>query len=247
MFNIFKKKTPIIEFSCKEWAIRNHAPILPASKFLPEEYKNLPTGKACPFDTFNEATMLTLRMCPAVTNWLNAGYVIPAWADMEIIFNETGYEFKTSNLDYQNKTHPHTQFQGMMERFDFKQDIKIDSPWHIKTAPGYSMMWLPLWFHNTNYQAVPAIVDSDRVPNHNPINLMFLERKTTTIKLGDPLVQIIPFKREEITAVSREYTWDDEKRKLSIMGLNQISKFGWRQYLKRKVNYLLDRKDLDLT
>lgn len=246
MFNIFKKK-PIIEFSCKEWAIRKHAPILPASKFLPEEYKNLPTGKACPFDTFNEATVLSLKLCPAVNNWLSAGYVIPAWADMEINFTETGYEFKTSNLDYQNKTHPESQFLGMMDRFNFRHDIKIDSPWHIKTAPGYSMMWVPLWFHNNNYQAVPAIVDSDRVLNHNPINLMFFERKTTTIKLGDPLVQIIPFKREEITAVSREYTWDDEKRKQSIMGLNQISKFGWRQYLKRKVNYLLDRKDLDLT
>lgn len=246
MFSFFKKKQPTIEFSCKEWAIRKYAPIQPASKFLPQEYRDLPAGKACPFDTFNEATILTLKMCPAVTNWLNAGYVIPAWADMEFIFTDTSFEFKTSNLDYQTKIHPEVQFLNMMDRFNFRQDVKIDSPWHIKTAPGYSMMWLPLWFHNSNYQAVPAIVDGDIVPNHNPINLMFHERKSTTIKMGDPLVQIIPFKRENITAVTREYSWQDQKRMQSIMGLNQLSKFGWRNYIKKKVNYKLDAKDTEI-
>lgn len=107
-------------------------------------------------------------------------------------------------------------------------------------------MWMPMWFHNSNYQAVPAIVDTDRVPNHNPINLMLFEPKDTIIKMGDPLVQVIPFKREPVAAISREYTEADTNRIRSIMGLGQLSKYGWRQFIKKNVNYLLDRQDTDL-
>jgi hypothetical protein len=244
LFN--KKQTPIIEFSCKEWAIRKHAPVLPSIHFLPKEYEDLPAGNKCPFDHFQEASLLSIKLCPAVGNYLNAGYVIPAWCDIEITFEDNNFRINYSNLNYQHRTHPEEQFKGMFDRFKMRTDIKLDSPWAIKTAPGYSVMWMPMWFHNNNFQAVPSIVDTDSVPNHNPINIMLFEAKTTIIKMGDPLVQVIPFKREHITGVSREYTEADYKRKDALMGLGQLSKYGWRQFIKKNVKYLLDRKDLDL-
>ncbi len=241
-----KKQEPIITFTCREWAIRTHAPVLPAGNFLPKEYEDLNPGNICPFDHFNSASLLSVRLCPAVNNYLQAGYVIPAWCDIEIKFQNDQYHVNYSNLNYQHRTHPEEQFGEMFNRFKFRTDIKIDNPWSIYTAPGYSLMWMPMWFHNANYQAVPAIVDSDRVPNHNPINIMLFEPKDTLIKMGDPLVQVIPFKKETITAVSREYNESDAKRKDSLLGLGQLSRYGWRQFIKNKVNYLLDRKDLDL-
>lgn len=244
MFN--KKQQPIIEFSCREWAIRKHAPVLPASRFLPKEYESLNAGSKCPFDHLQEASVLSLKMCPAVGNFLNAGYVIPAWCDIEIKFEGDHFRINYSNLDYQHRTHHEAQFTGMFDRFNVRTDIKIDSPWAIKTAPNYSLMWVPMWFHNTNYQAVPAIVDTDRIPNHNPINLMLFEPKDTIIKMGDPLVQVIPFKREPVTAISRAYTEADTNRIRSIMGLGHLSKYGWRKFIKKNINYLLDRQDTDL-
>lgn len=244
MFN--KKQKPIIEFSCREWAIRKHAPVLPASKFLPKEYEKLQAGSKCPFDHLQEASMLSIKMCPAVNNFMNAGYVIPAWCDIEIKFEGDQYRINYSNFNYQHRTHPDEQFTGMFDRFKVRTDIKLDSPWAIKTAPDYSVMWMPMWFHNSNFQAVPAIVDTDRVPNHNPINIMLFEPKDTVIKMGDPLVQLIPFKREPVAAISREYNESDNKRIQSIMGLGQLSKYGWRQFIKKNISYLLDRQDLDL-
>jgi hypothetical protein len=75
---------------------------------------------------------------------------------------------------------------------------------------------------------------------------MLYEQKDTLIKMGDPLVQVIPFKREDITAVSREYTENDFKRLASISGLLKLSRWGWRQWLKNRVSFTLDRRDTDL-
>ena len=241
-----KKEDPVITFSCREWAIRKYAPVLPAGEFMPKEYEELHPGSVCPFDHLRGASVLTARLCPAIGNYLNAGYVIPAWADIEIKFVDGEFRINYANLDYQHRTHPEEQFGNMMNRFTVRTDIKLDNPWSIQTKEGYSAMWLPMWFHNANFQAVPAIADTDRIPNHNPINIMLFEPKDTFIKMGDPLVQIIPFKRESIQAVSREYRTQDAKRIDALMGLNRLTKFGWRSFIKNKVQYLLDRKDTDL-
>ena len=242
-----KKDEPIIEFSCKEWPIRKYAPVMPASHFLPEEFKNLPTGQVCPFDPFHEADLLTARLCPALNQYMSAGYVIPAWQDMEIKFDDDGnWRMNFSNPDYRNFTHPEEQFTGMIDRFQFRTAIKLASPWSIKTKPGYSVMWLPMFYHNVNYQVLPAILDADTIPNEMPVNLMFLEKKDTLIKLGDPLVHIIPFKRENVDAVSREYNEKDFKRWKALHGLRLLTRFSWRPFIKNKVKYILNRKDIDL-
>jgi hypothetical protein len=125
-------------------------------------------------------------------------------------------------------------------------DVKLDCPWAIHTKPGYSLMWLPMLYHDKNYQALPGIIDTDLILNRNPINIMLKEPVTTLIKMGEPLVQIIPFKREVVTAVSREYTERDEKRRMSILELIKLTRYGWRQFMREKKSYKLSRQDLDL-
>ncbi len=242
-----KKEQPTIEFSCREWAIRKYAPIMPAGHFLPQEFKNLNPGEVCPFDPFHNASLLTARLCPALNQYMGSGYIIPAWQDIEIVFEDNGsWRMNFSNPDYSNGMHPEEQFPGMIERFEHRVAVKLRSPWSIKTKPGYSVMWLPLFYHNLNYQALPAVLDCDTLPNEMPINLMFLEKKTTLIKMGDPLVQIIPFKREDINAVSREYNDLDLKRWKSLHGLRLLTRFSWRPFIKNKIKYRLDKRDTEL-
>jgi hypothetical protein len=246
MFN--KKQEPIIEFSCREWAIRKYAPVLPAVNFLPEEFKALPTGQLCPFDPYHQSDLISARICPALNQYMGAGYVIPAWQDMEIKFDQAGnWHMNFSNPEYPNSIHPEEQFQGLLEdRFKFRTAIKLMNPWSIKTKPGYSIMWMPMFYHNANFQALPAVLDTDTLPNDMPINIMLFEKKDTLIKMGDPLVQIIPFKREDISAVSREYNERDAKRLRSLHGLRLLTRFSWRPFIKNKIKYFLDRKDTEL-
>jgi hypothetical protein len=105
---------------------------------------------------------------------------------------------------------------------------------------------MPIYYTNKNYQAIPAIVDTDLILNDMPINLAFFEKKYTLIKMGEPLVRIIPFRRESIDAVSRKYNDQDNNRFLNILGLNGLSRYNWRSFISAKNRFKLTKKDLDI-
>jgi len=247
MTSFFSKKQPIITFSCHDWAIRTHAPILPASEYIPQSFKDLPTGKICPFDTDKIFSNLTAKNCPAINNLLTTGYILPAWCDIEIDFQDDSITMKYSNSDYGHEIHTQDQFQSIIgDQFEVRLDVKLNSPWHIHTASNYSCMWIPIFHNNVNYQALPAILETDVNLNQNPINLMLFKPKKTLIKLGDPLVQIIPFKRENINGLSKSFSLTDQKRMKNILNLKKLSRFGWRKFIKDTPEYQLHRQDLDI-
>jgi hypothetical protein len=105
---------------------------------------------------------------------------------------------------------------------------------------------MPIYYTNKNYQAIPAIVDTDLILNDLPINLAFFEKKYTLIKMGEPLVKVIPFRREPIDAVSKKYDSADENRFLNILGLNGLSRYNWRGFITAKNKFSLNKKDLDI-
>jgi len=237
----------IITFSCKDWAIRKYAPVELGEHKLPEEYTDLPIGKICPFERKNLSYQLTARQCPSLNSFLKYGYVIPAWCDIEISFEGDQVHIRYSNLDYNHDVHTENQYQQILgDQFDVRIVIKINNPWHIKTLDGYSCFWLPIYYTNKNYQALPAIVDTDMTLNDTPINLAFFEKKYTLIKMGEPLVRIVPFRRETVTAISRKYDHHDENRFLNILGLNSLSRYNWRGYITAKSKFRLNKKDLDI-
>ena len=80
-------------------------------------------------------------------------------------------------------------------------EFKILNPWIIQTPPGYSCLFLPP-MNNTDdrFSIIPAIVDTDTF--NEEINFPFIvngdkySTLETTIEIGTPYVQVIPFKRE---------------------------------------------------
>jgi hypothetical protein len=100
--------------------------------------------------------------------------------------------------------------------------------WAIKTPPGYSTMFIhpqlsmdsPLW-------AFPGIIDTDTfiVDGH----FSFLVDKTFkgVIKQGTPLVQVIPFKREDWSS----WTGEEIASEVSSKALNT-------QRLKLRSNFV---------
>lgn len=243
----FFKEKEIITFSCKDWAIRKYSPVELGENKLPDEYMDLHVGKICPFESRNLSNQLTARQCPSLNSFLKYGYVISAWCDIEIIFEDDQMYIRYSNTDYTHDIHTENQFYDILgNQFDVRLVVKINNPWHIKTLDGYSVFWLPIYYTNKNYQALPAILDTDLSLNDCPINLAFFEKKNTLIKMGEPLVRIIPFRREPITAVSKKYDQKDENRFLNILGLNGLSRYKWRGYISAKNKFFLRKKDLDI-
>ena len=81
--------------------------------------------------------------------------------------------------------------------------FSLMSPWIIRTPPGYSCYFTaPINGENPHIRLFSGIVNTDTYFNH--VNFFFGFREHSPahgiLKQGMPLVQIIPFKREEWTA-----------------------------------------------
>jgi hypothetical protein len=250
MFNFFKKeKVPEIQFACADWAIRKHSPVKPAKDFLPEAWSKVQKSDIREWDPQKNESHITIKNCPAVTEWMQQGYIIPAWCDIEcMIDHENGrYGIRYSNENSKARGHTEPQFKPLLDHATPVQfSFKLDNPWSISTKPGWSIQWMPLFYHDLPFQALPGILDPDTQVNDQPINIVAKGTQSFLIKMGTPIVQVVPFKRSEIHGISREMKFKDDKRTAGIRSLNNLSRYGWRNFIRNKKVFTLDRKDVDL-
>lgn len=163
----------------------------------------------------------TVKGCIPFLDTLTAGYIIKMPVDYFIEHNidlegkkQTGYssaqinfhKANEVNLNY-NKTnnfHKTYQFRGSpIESKNKNLPVhKIHNPWIIKTPPGYSCLFLPpMNNHDDRFSIIPGIVDTDTY--NIEINFPFVVNGDkypslrSLIKRGTPIVQVIPFKREQ--------------------------------------------------
>jgi len=114
---------------------------------------------------------------------------------------------------------------------------KILNPWIIVTPPGYSCLFTaPLNNRDDRFEIISGIVATDTYYNH--INFPFTlngdkyEHIDTIIKVGTPVAQVIPFKRE---SWSHSIGLVDIKKKYSVINTIQASflhaykRFFWRK------------------
>ncbi len=152
----------------------------------------------------------SVRRCAGTIDYLAAGVSLPAWSNFKFKNKGSGsiWEVATDQLDLPGN-YPIT-----VQSFDFAQTgkcpmseirdqevqegcyPKLVKPWRIKTAPGWSTLILPNLFEpNKNWTVVPAIVHTDFYHTLNVV-LNIHSNEDFAIHYGDPLVQLIPFKRD---------------------------------------------------
>ncbi len=191
-----------IEFICRDKSALTNFPIVPAKDCLPDWYNKLNTSNS-------------IIDCLPVKDMITAGYIIPNVFEQEIIAEEnlsTGQEdlervfpverigefmevqnqFTTPNSFYQHQQCP-VHIQGKKKSY-----IKIAVPWKIKTPPGYSCLFVqPFWHFDQEFVIMPAIIDTDEFDLGELNFPCYLTDPVKLLKPGEPLVQVIPFKREE--------------------------------------------------
>lgn len=245
MFNLFKK-TPEINFECDNWAVRKYAPITPASNFLPTRFKNLPAF--VDKQTHMIDSIKTVKACPGIKDYLSLGYVIPAWCDMEFTPQGDNIFGRYSDPTYNNAIHSKEQIGDFLEKkYRVRTPLKLDNPWRTWSKKGWSILYLPMFYHeDVNFEAMPGIIDHDVGGLHSPINVMLKENKYTFIKQGDPLVQMIPIKRDPVllrTGNASELAWI---RNNAITAMHKMTFKGWTKYVKEKKTYKIKHQDTDL-
>lgn len=166
----------------------------PASRFIPEEYKKL---KRFENDDLHSPTVKT---CMPFLDSLTAGYIIPFDQDYVIDPVEDDFSITPANKEQNDfGFHGSVQLPKKWKGVMGKNAGKFHNKWLIKTPPGYSCLFIkPMNRLESRFEIIAGIVDTDTYISL--INFPFIlhqRDKQFIIKKGEPMVQVIPFKREE--------------------------------------------------
>jgi hypothetical protein len=191
-------------FSDDEVAV-NHFPPVPASKSIPDWYRDLPLRlddevvTAQKFINSGYHTPFSIKGCVPVSDYITSGYVIRASADIIITPEKTGGEsgFVWGSRQGACDVHQHKQCPVSM-RGQRHHYIKLMTPWRVATPAGYSCyFYQPEFMLNENIRLFPAVVDTDGYNNAVNFPGVITTDQTFTICAGDPLMVVFPFKRQD--------------------------------------------------
>jgi hypothetical protein len=198
----------------------------PAAKNIPEWWKEIPKySNSENVLKLDPKATITVKQCAPVLDMFTSGYIIPLWADI---------------LVSQINGEPHVQWAtsaNVLDSWDSKQSSLFKQPigfnktafkylhgWKIKTPPGWSSMFIhPASYQDLPIRAIPGIVDTDILDSLINCPFFIKDGFEGVIKKGTPMVQVIPFKRENwISEFSKQESiksfFDAEKIFLKLYG-----------------------------
>ena len=203
----------------------------PAKNFISKEYKNLPKI------TNNDLRNPTVKKCIPFLDAMTSGYIIPFYQDYLITINleKMGIEINTGlhQIDFHS-------FMQLPENYqEIKKPMgKFTNKWIVRTPPGYSCLFVhPMNQTKTDFEIISGVVDTD---SYEPaVFFPFYWRKTSKdyasenlqvhIKKGDPMVQVIPFKRESWKSwVGEKKSYKKSQNMIGVM-MDIYKKYYWKK------------------
>ena len=201
----------------------------PASRFIPDEYKKLKRFKE------NNLHSPTVKTCVPFLDSLTMGYIIPFDQDYLVDPVEDDFAVTPANKEQNDfGFHNQTQLPEEWKETTGKNAGKFHNKWLIKTAPGYSCLFIKQMNRiETRFDIIAGVVDTDTYIN--TINFPFILNKRDQqflIKKGEPMVQVIPFKRESWKMWSGFYLEKAHGKVLSMLNsewVDRYKKMFWRK------------------
>jgi hypothetical protein len=189
----------IIKFALEPSVYDINVP-LPSKNYIPDWYKDTPR-----FYNTNKQNIIdhgkTFKVCMPFTDSIISGYIFELWQDIYVVGDE---DFP--RIGWRDEKAPvfatrEREQSGHMSTPAGYHDIHyvLRHPLYIQTPPGYSILVTqPFNRFDLPFMALTGIVDSDKEPFFPGNYSMFLKQGFSgEVKSGTPLLQIIPFKRDE--------------------------------------------------
>lgn len=240
---MFFNQKPVIEFVSTDPAFTHASPALPsnARRFLPDWIKRM---KEVTTEGVikGERKLDTVRKCVPFLDAMKTGYIIPAPVDMWFEVENYGKgvtkecrsqlnlggdfvsDFISEHATAQMS--PQSPYRGLI--------FKFNNIWKINTRPGYSCLFInPINHGNKYFESFSGVVDTDNY--HNIINFPFRilnpdnkQNFEFYIKKGDPIIQVIPFKRSDTYAKCKTKNVSHKEWKHEMRDQDDISgNFSW--------------------
>jgi hypothetical protein len=218
---LFKRKTEITFINVLGY--HNSSIPVPAEKCLPEWYKQTPRRHN---NDKSSSEAMTLKRCMPFFDVMTAGYILKTPCDIYVKFIDGEPKLSPAMA---NVLSAHDMKQGHLhpKRNGYSYPKFLNS-WGIKTPKGYSCLLInPAHNPNPWFEILEGLVDTDTY--NIPIHFPFILKNPTAeylIPEGTPMVQIIPFKRDEW-----KFTiGNDQDRKLVAEQDRELSKYAWDRY-----------------
>jgi hypothetical protein len=220
---LFKNKVKKIKFYSDKTHLDLLKPI-PSSRIVPDWWRKIP-GSIKGSET--------IKKCIPVLDSLTAGYVIPLPAD--VVWDENRKIFITQGKFQINSDHYMDQIDGIPIPPEYdRQPHKWINSWYVKTPPGYSTLFThPLNRLDLPFYSFSGVVDTDKHPLIVNFPFVFKDGFKGIIPAGTPMIQAIPFKRDDWESESFDsgepYVYDKQWQV-------QLPPFAWykRNFWKKK-------------
>lgn len=215
-------KKEIIEFYCHPSFEGVIPEPKPAVKFLPDWFKNLDPIYDGPRDPFGNLPM-SAKKCLPLLDGMSLGFVIPLSGDLHVQTNHDCSQFKLTNpANFTvSEFHDENQVGGHSAiKENHGSPLKFINHWIIKTAPGWSTLFIPPMNHlDQPFTCLSALVDTDVYPKEvNFPAIWHIPDADIHLRAGTPLVVAIPIKRK---------TFNNRKtpiRKMTESEIKQVTK-----------------------
>jgi len=198
----------------------------PASRFIPDEYKKFKRFKD---DNLHHPTVKT---CVPFLDSLILGYIIPFDQDYLVDPVENDFSVTPANKNDSSEFHDKEQLPKEWQKISGKKVGKFMNKWLIKTPPGYSCLFVqPMNRMEERFDIIPGVVDTDTYLNL--INFPYFLKKRDEqflFKRGEPMVQVIPFKRESWKMWSGFYYEKAHSKIINILNnewMDRYKKYFW--------------------
>jgi hypothetical protein len=189
----------------------------PAKNFIPDWFKDMPVHKAIDDPKtalLHQLDMSTIKKCPSFRDIWKYGIVIPAPCDIYINATHDEWMWRTPTNIIELEYHADYQFKDHYPNKNIKGVFKIKHPLAVITPKGYSVMQIPLLYHNNPDWYFPwGLLDSDEYHDLNPQLIVTSKDREILIKQGEPLFYLYPFKRENWQIEMLEYKDIQQKLK----------------------------------
>ena len=225
-----------IEFFCDDKNVSEYWAPKRAVDCVPSEIAVLPDAKEK--YKVNEPPILNVKGCAPAMDCMTSGYILYNAYAVELLpfihqFKDN-IKIKTAKTIDDSSEDSNIFARKSLAVFhenacpvisDSKKSrtyFKFKTVWGIKTPPGYSCLILqPQYLGEGRFTVLPAIVDTDSY--HLPITVAGYLNSKELVRLepGTPLLQIIPFKRDDWTMSisntfppnrAKFYIWNTYKR-----------------------------------
>jgi len=228
MFSLRTRQSSAITFLCRPEDEGVIAPPVPAKSHLPDWFRKLPAVSRDQASATNNG--LTVKRCMPFLDAMTTGWLVTLAATVRLEITQggtvvnAGWEFDKTMVS----NHGAHQVAGNPK--EPSPPCKFHNYWSIRTAPGWSCLFVPpLNRPRQPFECVAGVVDTDSY--FAEIHFPFFATAPDgvyTIEKGTPLIQAIPIRRDEalVEAEIRAETEADAAAREKVYR-NTLASEGW--------------------